>query len=110
MLVVPMNVKGPVPVLMMFGVPSFPAPAQPSPDDMEKLNATFKEMMIKINPALKNIFDKYPAYFPIRRLPGFNFFAAPPAGDPPPTEQLLAAGWGYAILIPTAYRLIMVLA
>ena len=52
MLVVPMNVKGPVPVLMMFsGRPSFPAPAQPSPDDMEKLNAAFKEMMIKTDPA-----------------------------------------------------------
>ena len=48
MLVVPMNVKGPVPVLMMFsGRPSFPAPAQPAPDEMEKINAAFKEMMIK---------------------------------------------------------------
>ncbi len=30
-LVLPMNVKGPVPVLMMFGFPQLPAPAQPSP-------------------------------------------------------------------------------
>src|SRR4051794_16106396 len=104
MLVVPMNVKGPVPVLMMFGMPSFPAPAQPSPDDMEKLNATFKEMMIKANPSVKAIFDKYPAYMPITRLPGFNFFAAPPAGDPPPTEQLLAAGWGYATIDPNSIQ------
>lgn len=36
-LVVPANVKGPVPVLMMFGRPSFPAPAQPSPENMERL-------------------------------------------------------------------------
>lgn len=104
MLVVPMNVKGPVPVLMMFGAPQFPAPAQPSPDDMEKLNATFKELMIKTNPAVKDIFDKYPAYTPITRLPGFNFFAAPPAGDPPPTEQLLAAGWGYATIDPNSIQ------
>ena len=67
MLVVPMNVKGPVPVLMMFGQPSFPAPAQPSNDDMETLNATFKDMMIKTNPEVKNIFDKYPAYSPITK-------------------------------------------
>jgi hypothetical protein len=40
-LVVPANVKGPVPVLMMLGFPSLPAPAQPSPDDMEKLNNAF---------------------------------------------------------------------
>jgi len=38
MLVVPMNVKGPVPVLMMFsGRPSFPSPAQPAPEDMERI-------------------------------------------------------------------------
>ena len=71
MLVVPANVKGPVPVLMMFsGRPSFPAPAQPAPDDMEKLNAAFKEMMIKNDPSVKAIFEKYPAYHPITRLPG----------------------------------------
>ncbi|HEY8659779.1 MAG TPA: hypothetical protein VIL78_12135 [Hanamia sp.] len=104
MLVIPANVKGPVPVLMMFGSPSFPAPAQPSADDMEKLNETFKEMMIKTNPAVKDIFDKYPAYSPVTRLPGFNFLALPSAGDPPPTEQLLAAGWGYATIDPNSIQ------
>ena len=96
MLVVPANVKGPVPVLMMFGwKPAFPSPAQPSPDEMEKINSSFKEMMIKNDPGLKKIFDKYPAYAPITRLAGVNFFAPPVTGDSPPTEQLLAAGWGY---------------
>jgi len=102
-LVVPVNVKGPVPVLMMFGWPSFPAPAQPSVDDMEKLNATFKEMMIKTNPEMKEIFDKYPAYTPVTRLPGFNFFAPRPA-ELPPTEQLLEAGWGYATIDPNSIQ------
>src|SRR5665213_87454 len=102
-LVVPMNVKGPVPVLMMFGFPSFPAPAQPSNDDMETLNATFKEMMVKTNPAVKDIFDKYPAYSPITKL-SFNFFAPPPAGDASPTEQLLAAGWGYCMIDPNSIQ------
>jgi len=105
MLVVPANVKGPVPVLMMFsGRPSFPAPAQPAPDDMEKINAAFKEMMIKNDPSLKAIFDRYPAYSPITRLPGFNPFAPAPAGDPSPTEQLLAAGWGYVTLETTSIQ------
>lgn len=104
MLVVPANSKGPVPVLMMFGRPSFPAPAQPSPEDMEKLNTAFKEMMIKADPATKAIFDKYPAYAPITRLPAPNFFAPPPAGDPPPTEQLIAAGWGYATIDPASIQ------
>ena len=104
MLVVPANVKGPVPVLMMFGRPSFPAPAQPSPEDMEKLNEAFKEMMIKNNPDMKAIFDKYPAYLPVTRLAGPNFFAPKPEGDLPPTEQLLAAGWGYATIDPNSIQ------
>ncbi len=103
-LVVPMNVKGPVPVLMMLGSPSFPAPAQPSQDDMETLNATFKQMMINTNPAVKQIFDKYPAYSPVTKLAGPNFFAPPPTGDAPPTEQLLAAGWGYLTLDPNSIQ------
>jgi hypothetical protein len=105
MLVVPTNVKGPVPVLMMFGGrPSFPSPAQPSPDDMEKLNEAFKEMMIKSDPCMKAIFDKYPAYMPVTRLPGPNFFAPKPEGDPSPTEQLLAAGWGYVTIDPNSIQ------
>ncbi len=106
MLVVPTNVKGPVPVLMMFGGrPSFPSPAQPSPDDMEKLNAAFREMMIKNDPSLKALFDRYPAYSPITRLAGPNFFAPPtPVADMSPTEQLLAAGWGYVTIDPNSIQ------
>jgi len=102
--VLPTNVKGPVPVLMMFGRPSLPAPAQPSPDDMDKLNEAFKEMMIKSNPEMKEIFDRYPAYMPVTRLAGPNFFAPKPEGDAPPTEQLLAAGWGYATIDPNSIQ------
>jgi hypothetical protein len=102
MVVIPANAKGPVPVLMMFGGPSFPAPAQPSPDHMNKINMAFKEMMIQADTSLKRIFDLYPAYNPITRLAGPSFFApALPAGqDPPSTEQLIAAGWGYATIDP----------
>lgn len=104
LLVVPTNVKGPVPVLIMFGKPSFPAPAQPSPEHMEKLNSAFKDMMIKHDPSLKAIFDQYPAYTPITRLPGPNFFAPPVNGESPSTEQLLAAGWGYVTLDPASIQ------
>lgn len=104
MVVVPANVQGPVPVLMMFGRPSFPSPAQPSPEDMEKLNEAFKQMMIKSNPELKEIFERYPAYSPVTRLPGPNFFAPRPEGDPSPTEQLLAAGWGYVTIDPSSIQ------
>jgi hypothetical protein len=106
MVVVPTNVKGPVPVLMMFGRPSFPAPAQPLGDDLEKINAALKALMIKNDPELKNIFDRYPAYNPITRTNTGNPFAPPPAnaGDPPSTEQLLAAGWGYATIEPASIQ------
>jgi hypothetical protein len=57
-LVLPSNVKGPVPVLMMFGISAFPSPAQPSPADMKKLNYAFKEMMGKYDTSLLSIFDR----------------------------------------------------
>jgi hypothetical protein len=100
MLVVPTNIKGPVPVLMMFsGRPSFPSPAQPAPDEMEKINTAYKEMMIKSDPSVKAIFDKYPAYQPITRLPAPNFFApAKPDEELTPQERLLTAGWGYVTI------------
>ena len=103
-LVVPANVQGPVPVLIMFGRPSFPAPAQPSPEDMETINASFKALMIKHDPKLKAIFDKYPAYRPITRLPAPNFWEPLPEGDLPSTEQLLNAGWGYLTLDPSSIQ------
>ncbi|MDH3244458.1 MAG: acetylxylan esterase, partial [Saprospiraceae bacterium] len=104
MLVVPANVNGPVPVLMMFGRPSFPAPAQPSASDLEIVNSAFKKMMVEYDPSLQEIFDKYPAYSPITRLPGPNFFEPAPAGDPPSTEQLLQAGWGYVTIEPASIQ------
>lgn len=104
MLVVPTNVKGPVPILMMFGRPSFPSPAQPSRKDMEALNASFKEMMIKNDPEMKAIFDQYPAYSPVTRLPRQNPWAPLPKGDLPSTEQLLNAGWGYVTIEPASIQ------
>lgn len=103
-LVTPANVKGPVPVLIMFGFPSLPSPAQPSNADLEKINAAFKAMMIKSDPEMKAIFDKYPAYAPITKLAGPSFFAPAPDGNSAPTEQLLAAGWGYAAVDPSSIQ------
>lgn len=101
---IPTNVKGPVPVLMMFGFPSFPAPAQPSTADMEKLNTAFKEMLIKSDTSLKSIFDKHPLYSPITKLPSVNFFNLPTVETLSPTEQLLAAGWGYVTIDPNSIQ------
>ncbi len=105
MLVVPTNIKGPVPVLMMFGRPSFPAPTQPNNEDLEKINEAFKQSMVNSNPELKAIFEKYPAYQPITRLTPPNFFTPPkPENEYTPQEQLLAAGWGYCTLDPASIQ------
>jgi len=106
MLVVPANVKGPVPVLMMFGGrPSFPAPAQPVAADLEKINSAFKDLMVKNDPSLKAIFDRYPAYSPITSAAGPSFFAPPkPEEQLTPQERLLAAGWGYVTIDPSSIQ------
>jgi hypothetical protein len=104
-LVVPTNVKGPVPVLMMFGRPAIPAPNQPTIEELEKLNSSFIDMWIKNDPSVKPIFDKYPAYQPITRLAPPNFFAPPKTDEElTPQERLLAAGWGYCTIDPSSIQ------
>lgn len=109
-LVLPANAKGPVPVLMMFGGgSSLPAPAQPNAESMEKLNESLKALMIKNDPSLKAVFDQYPAYTPIvAAAPAGGFgFGAPQAShgqDPPATQQLIAAGWGYVQIDPSSIQ------
>lgn len=105
MLVIPTNVSGPVPVLMMFGRPSFPAPAQPNLEDLEKINVAFRQMMINTEPELKEVFEKYPAYQPLTRLPVPSFFTPPKPDDKlSPQERLLAAGWGYCTIDPASIQ------
>jgi len=104
-LVIPANTQKPVPLLMMFAPSALPSPAQPSPDDLEKINDALKAMLIKSNPELKQIFDKYPAYNPIApQNYNINPFAPRPAGDPPTAEQLVAKGWGYVLIDPNSIQ------
>ena len=108
-LVLPANAKGPVPVLMMFGMANLPAPAQPNLDELEVLNQAFRKLLSERDPQIKAIFDKYPAYAPLTRAT-----AAFPFGgmggqtnanaDPPSTQQLLTAGWGYAMIDPSSIQ------
>lgn len=109
-LVLPANAKERVPVLMMFGGGNnLPAPAQPNGESMEKLNESLKALMIKNDPSVKAIFDQYPAYTPIVAVPppgGFGFGAPQtvPGQDPPTTQQLIAAGWGYVQIDPSSIQ------
>jgi hypothetical protein len=102
-LVLPAHAKGPVPLLMMFGRSVLPAPNQPPAEDLEKINAAIKQLLVKDHPELQAIFDKYPAYNPIAsQAPVFP----PPrtVGDPPAAQQLIADGWGYILLDPNSIQ------
>jgi hypothetical protein len=117
-LVTPANAKGPVPVLMMFGRPTLPAPAQPNQDDLDKLNDALRAMMAKSDPTIAALLEKYPAYQPMTALPGASPFAparpaaasaGPPgvngtSNDPPSTQQLIADGWGYVTINPASIQ------
>ena len=89
---------------MMFGRSSLPAPAQPPQEDLDKINAAFKAMLIKQDPSLEAIFDKYPAYAVNNALPPPSFGARPPAGDPSTPQQLISDGWGYALIDPASIQ------
>ncbi|MGF7038566.1 acetylxylan esterase [Mucilaginibacter lappiensis] len=104
-LVLPANTKGPVPVLMMFGRSALPAPAQPAPADLEKINSAIKELLVKEHPELKNIFEQYPAYKPIPEQSPFGPGGFPMVkGDPPTASQLISSGWGYVLIDPSSIQ------
>ena len=116
-LVLPVNAKGPVPLLMMFGQARVPAPSQPNPVELDQLNTALKKLLSQ-DTALKTVFDQHPAYQMLTVAPGSGFgFFGPPArpvtpgpvdqpgvngvnNDPPSNEQLIANGWGYASINP----------
>ena len=105
--VVPANVSHPVPVLMMFRRSELPSPAQPPEQDLEKINAAVKAMLVERDPTLKEVFETYPAYNPIgsQEKDPFAGFAAIMAGaDPPTDQQLVAAGWGYVAIDPVSIQ------
>jgi len=102
--VTPANENGPVPVLMMFGFSQLPAPVQPVPDDLNKLNAALRELLSH-DPEIKAILEKYPAYSPmVRATPQFPFGFGGQGGEVPSNQQLLAAGWGYAMIDPSSIQ------
>lgn len=105
-LVTPERAEGPVPVLMMFGPASLPAPAQPNMDDFRRLNDAVRELLSR-DPEIREILEKYPAYDPLVRPEGVSQFGfrMPARGEQPtPIQQLVAAGWGYAMIDPSSIQ------
>jgi hypothetical protein len=99
-LVTPANSNGPVPVLMMFGRAAFPNPNEPRGEELDRVNAAWKALLIQQDPSLKDVLAKHPAWEPLKESP---FFAPPQLnedGDPPNQWQLVAAGWGFVLFDP----------
>ncbi len=105
--VVPAYAKGPVPILMMFGRTGLPNPTQPPSEEMDRINAALKALLIKNDSSLAGIFTQYPGYSPLNAL-ALSFGAPRPPGappvDPPTTQQLIADGWGYATINPASIQ------
>jgi hypothetical protein len=101
--VVPANARGPVPLLMMFGAARLPAPVQPPQEDLDRINEAMKELLVNADTSLRAIFERYPAYDPVGRMAAPPTFG-PPSADPPVTQQLIAAGWGYALIEPNSIQ------
>jgi hypothetical protein len=102
-LVTPANATGPVPVLIMFGRAGFPAPNEPAGEDLDRINVAWKALLVQQDPSLKEVLANHPAWQPIRPTP----FQPPQLnadGDPPNTWQLIAAGWGFALLDPASVQ------
>ncbi len=102
-LVTPANAKGPVPVLMMFGRAGFPAPNEPSQDELDGINAAWKAMLIQQDPSLKQVFDEHPAWALAKATP-FQFPQLNEDGGQPNTWQLIADGWGFALFDPASVQ------
>lgn len=102
--VTPANAKGPVPLLMMFAPSVLPAPMQPPQADLDNVNAALKALLEKQDPSLSAIFERYPAYSVAASLPPPAFPTRPPSGDPPTNQQLIADGWGYALIDPASIQ------
>jgi hypothetical protein len=102
-LVTPANAKGPVPVLMMFGRAAFPAPNEPSDEELGRINNAWKALLVQQDPSLKDVFAQHPAWQPVKGTP-FQFPQLNEDGDPPNTWQLVAAGWGFVLFDPASVQ------
>ena len=103
-LVTPANAKGPVPVLMMFGRAGFPNPNEPRGEELGKVNAAFKALLLQQDPSLNDVFANHPAWQPLKESPFFPRPEMNEDGDPPNTYQLVAAGWGFVLFDPASVQ------
>jgi hypothetical protein len=74
-LVTPANATGPAPVLMEFTRAGFPNPNEPRGEELDRINAAWKAVLLQQDPSLKDVFAQHPAWQPLKESPFFQ----PPA-------------------------------
>ncbi|MGH8200127.1 MAG: acetylxylan esterase [Steroidobacteraceae bacterium] len=100
-LVLPAAATGRVPVLIMFWVGPTPVPpTEPSDSERGEINGALRAALERTDPSLRAVFRTHPNAALISRAP-FSPLQPNADGDPPSVVELLAAGWGFAVLDPT---------
>ena len=102
--VTPANAKGPVPVLMEFTRAGFPNPNEPRGEELDRINAAMKALLLQQDPSLKDVFAQHPAWEPYKESPFFQPPQLNADGDPPNEWQLVAAGWGFVRFDPASVQ------
>jgi hypothetical protein len=103
-LVTPETAPGPVPLLIMFGPAAFPNPNEPSADELARINAAERALLLQQDPSLKETLAAHPAWQPFKQTPMFQPPQLNADGDPPNTWELAAAGWGFVLLDPASIQ------
>jgi hypothetical protein len=102
--VTPVMARSPVPVLMEFTRAGFPNPNEPRGEELAKVNAAMKALLLQQDPSLKDVFAKHPAWEPFKEAPFFQRPELNEDGDPPNEWQLVAAGWGFVRFDPASVQ------
>ncbi len=103
-LVLPAGVKGRVPVLIMFWFGPTPVPpTEPSDRELGEINDALRSALERADPTLQAVFRGHPQPELISRSP-FSPLQRNADGDPPSIVELIAAGWGFAVLDPTTVQ------
>jgi hypothetical protein len=93
----------------MFRRTGLPNPVQPTVGDVDRVDQALKALLTAHDPTLGDIFTQYPGYSLVQAPAPFRFGPPPPEfgvkpGDPPPTLELLRAGWGVAYFDPASVQ------
>jgi hypothetical protein len=89
---------------MEFTRAGFPNPNEPRGEELDKINAAWKAVLIQQDPSLKDIFAQHPAWEPLKESPFFQPPQLNADGDPPNEWELVAAGWGFVRIDPASIQ------